>query len=524
MGFFSDTKNRKKKNKKRKGITSPSVFCIIFFLMFLVIGISWILYWVNGADPYGKFHPAGILELFTAPIKGFVNSGEIIIFLFMISAFLRIVNKSKALDAGIGTIFLKLKGKELTLIIILFFTFMLCGTTFGMCEATIPFYFLLIPILLAAGFDSYTALLVITFGAGIGVLASTINPMVYNNAFNAVNKSLPAEWGELSTSTGMVWRIVSLVVLASFTLGYMLFYTHRIRKNPQKSIMYDLREAHKEKFHFDVKKIPELTTKRKWIIVCFATTFILLIVGAIPWDTITGLNGFELLGKYLAEWFPYIAGQSYDPVTHQVVSNIADVGSWSVFEMAFLFFIATFIVALINWQGEKEFGNDIVQGAADFAGVALIVAIANGFSVLLAETGIRDVLIDSVSTLATTLHPTLFALILFILFFIISIFIPSMSGFANAVFPTVGPALSGGIDALNGTGMTVSGSVLGFSMANGLVNLTMPTAGPFVICLQICDISLSRFYKSSYILVGGITLLSALLLMIGTLIPGGNIF
>jgi len=76
-----------------------------------------------------------------------------------------------------------------------------------MCEAAIPFYFLLIPVLIAAGFDSYTAFLVICFGAGIGVLASTINPVLVNNAFDAANMGIQNIYPgaeTLSSSEGIV--------------------------------------------------------------------------------------------------------------------------------------------------------------------------------------------------------------------------------------------------------------------------------------------------------------------------------
>ncbi len=525
--------NKKEKNnqpslskKKKRKFASPSIFAILFSLLFLVIIISWIIYWATGANPQGEFHPAGILEIFMAPIKGFISSAEIIIFLFMMSAFLKIVNNSKALEAGIGAIFLKLKGKETYLIVTLFLIFMLCGTTFGMCEATIPFYFLLIPILVAAGFDSYSAFLIICFGAGIGCLCSTINPVLIDNAFNAANQGISGLYPDaelISSSQGIVWRIVSLIVLASFVLGYIFWYTRRIKANPAKSIVYDKREKHMESFSFDANSIPPLTKKRKIILVCFCLTFLMLIIGAIPWDTMTGMNGFQMLGNVLASYFPYIAGQTYDPVTHQVVSNINPVGTWSILEMTFLFFAASFFCAIISWQGEKKFGETIIAGASEFVGVSLIVAVANGFSILLSETGIQSVLINAIKTTSGVLPAPVFAIVLFALFFALSIFIPSMSGFARSVFPTVGPALTGGVAAVNGAGMTVSGSILGFSMANGLVNLSMPTAGPFVIALQICDVSLSRFYKSSWPLILGIAVLSILLLITGTLIPSPGI-
>lgn len=523
--FSKKAKKPKDSFKKKKKIYSPSIFAILMGLLFVVIIISWILYWANGADPTGKFHPAGILEIFTAPIKGFVASAEIIIFLFMMSAFIKVVNNSKALEAGIGSIFIKLKGKESLLIIIIFLVFVLCGTTFGMCEAAIPFYFLLIPILISAGFDSFAAFLIICFGAGIGVLVSTINPVLINNAFNAANmgiSELTPDAAAIPTSQGIVWRIVSLVVLASFVLGYILWYCKHIKKDPTKSIVYDKREKLQESFSFDATSIPPLTKKRKLVLIVFCFTFLMLIIGAVPWDGLTGLNGFEMLGKTIASYFPYLAGQTYDPITHIVVSNIKSIGSWSIFEMAFLFFAGTFFAAILTWEGEKKFGNVIIEGASEFLGVSLIVAIANGFSILLSETGIQSVLISAVRAASNSLPPVAFTLVLFALFFVISIFIPSMSGFARSVFPTVGPALSGGVAAVNGTGMTVSGSILGFSMANGLVNLTMPTAGPFIIGLQICDVSLSKYFKSAWVLIAGVTVLCLAMLMAGTALP--NLF
>ena len=522
---MADSKNSTKNSssftkKKKRKMYSPSVFAILMALLLVVIIVSWIAYWAGGSDPEGQFHPAGLLEVFSAPIQGFINAADVIVFLFMLSAFLKVVNTTKALDAGIGNVFLKMQGKEIWLIAILMILFSICGTTFGMCEAAIPFYFLLIPVLIAAGFDTYIALLVVCFGAGLGVLASTLNPVLVNNAFAAANSGIQGlypEAAELSTSNGLIWRLISYVVLTGTAVGYTIWYALRIKKNPTKSITYGQNAGASLKFDKDT--IPPLTGRRKATLVVFVLTFIMLIVGAIPWDTVTGMNGFELLGQQLAASFPYIAGQSIDPATGQVVSNIANIGSWSLIQMAFLFFISAFVVGAINWKGEKNFGNQLIEGASEFMGVVFIISIATGFSVLLAETGIQNVLIDAIGGAAAALNPILFAIVLFMLFFLIAIFIPSMSGFARTVFPTVGPALSGGVAAVNGAGMTVSGSVLTFSFASGLVNLVSPTAGPFIIGLQTCEISLGKFYKSAWPLLLMLLVLCLVLLMVGTVIP-----
>ena len=94
----------------------------------------------------------------------------------------------------------------------------------------------------------------------------------------------------------------------------------------------------------------------------------------------------------------------------------------------------------------------MIAGAGEFVGVAFIVALCGGFSVLLAETGIQTVLINAIKSVEGSMAPPLFAIVLFVLFCAIAFFIPSVSGFSLSVFPIVGPSLSGGPGFVNGAG------------------------------------------------------------------------
>ncbi len=510
---------------KRKSKTGGlSIFCILVALSLVVILISWIVYWINGSSATGTVHPAGLLEIFTAPVQGFIDSASVIIFLLILSAFLKFVNDSKALEAGIGSIFFKLKGKEILIIIVLFLMFLLCGTTFNFCEAGLVFYFLLVPVLVAAGFDRFTAFLVICFGAGIGCAGSTVNPILVNNAVDAANSGISNLYPDLqssdliTTSMGLPWRVVMLVVLAIFTLSYIIWYALRVKKNPHKSFIYGLKGSSTQNT-FDAELIPALTPRRKITLFLFAFTFVLLIVGALPWSKF-GISGFDVLGQTLAKSFPYIFGQTYDVSTHSVVSNVAMIGNWSLTEMAFLFLIMGFIIAVVNWNSEKNYFSKLILGASDFVGVVFIVALAGGFSTLLSETGIQDILISAISSVNNSLSPQVFGIVLFLIFCLISIFIPSVSGFSRSVFPIVGPSLAGSTAAtINGTGMTVSGSIATFSLASGFVNLISPTAIGFILGLQLSDVPLGTFYKKAWPLYVGIFLLSILLVVVGTLLP-----
>ncbi len=54
-----------------------------------------------------------------------------------------------------------------------------------MAEESLAFYALIIPVMIAAGYDALTAVAIIMLGAGVGTLGSTINPFATVIASNA---------------------------------------------------------------------------------------------------------------------------------------------------------------------------------------------------------------------------------------------------------------------------------------------------------------------------------------------------
>ncbi|WP_215826485.1 hypothetical protein [Spiroplasma endosymbiont of 'Nebria riversi'] len=157
----------------------PTAFTILFLIVVILFFLSWI--------PAVAKTPAGIIDIFWVPMESFTNKGRtsIIIFVLILGAFVNVMMKTQALDALIGKLISNLKNKELWLIPILMIFFSVSGTTYGMAEETLGFYALILPIILAAGLDAFTGLLVILLGAGIGVLGSIINPFLIGTAVQA---------------------------------------------------------------------------------------------------------------------------------------------------------------------------------------------------------------------------------------------------------------------------------------------------------------------------------------------------
>ncbi len=469
---------------------SLSAYSILFLLSFAIILVIWILFIFN-ILPSDATIP-GILDGFLSPIYGFADAAQLIVFLLIIGGFLQLVNSSLALEAGITSLTKKIKGKEIWLIPILMLLFSIGGTTFGMCEETIPFYLILMPVLLAGGFDKITTLFVILFGAGLGVAGSTINPFLISVAVES--SQVPG----LTVSTGIGWRLIVYFALVISGITYVTYRAYKIKNDPKKSIVYNSMKEDLKTFKIDLKNTVQFTTKRKIILFVFLFTFAVMILGVIDWQSLTGFSGFVWFHDQLAKCFPFI-------------SSLNPIGQWSTVEMSFVFLVSSFIVGALTWKNEKEFINNFFTGAKDFLGVGFIIAIARGLSKLLENSKTSQILVDQITNMASSMNHILFSIVLFLIFGLLSVFIISTSGLASLAFPTVGPALTN-------AGLSVSASITSFSLASGFINLSSPSAGPFVASCSLSKIELNTYYKASWKFLTFIGILSLSLVIVSQLV------
>ena len=493
---------QKDKNYAKPKSFIPSSFTILFILTLFIILVIWIVYVVTGGIYDSKNHEwyqvPGILDVFIAPINGLVDAADLVVFLLVMGGFLQIVNETKSLEAGVGSLVKKMKGKEIWLIPILMLLFSIGGTTFGMCEETIPFYLIIIPIMVAGGFDVFTGFLVILIGAGLGVAGSIINPFVINSAVEAVNTGAGSEI--VTISDGIVWRMVGYITLVVAGITCVMLYARKVKRNQAKSVLYWNKKELDKVFSFDQSSVPPLTKKRKSVLWIFGLTFIVMIIMVISWGTIIpGFVGFDELNNWLNTYFPFLS------------SNGA-IGTWYLTQMAFLFFFSSILIAVINWKDEQSYLNSFFTGVKDFVGVAIVISVARGLSLILINSGVNSLIIDGLGEMFSSMSPILIMLILFVIFIGLSFLIPSTSGFASAVFPSIGPAVYQ-------VGASVSGAITTFSYASGFVNMCSPTGGIFVAVLGLSKISIVDFYKGSYKILIVIFLLMIAIITIGSLLP-----
>lgn len=165
-------------------------------------------------------HPQGISEFITSPIKGIIESADIIFLVLIIGGLIGIMNASGAFDAGISWLAKTLKGREYILIILITTLIALGGTTFGLAEETIAFYPILIPIFLAAKYDAMVALASIYIGSSIGTMFSTVNP------FSTI---IASDAAGINWTTGLDGRFLMLVIGTLICIVYIIRYAQRVK-------------------------------------------------------------------------------------------------------------------------------------------------------------------------------------------------------------------------------------------------------------------------------------------------------
>ncbi|MBR3386259.1 YfcC family protein [Candidatus Saccharibacteria bacterium] len=409
---------------------------------------------------------AALWQILISPILGFENAIDVCIFVMILGGFLAIVAKTKALETGIKLLVKKLHGKEYILILLLMLIFSIFGTTYGFLEESVGFYVLIAATMFAAGMDPLVGVATILLGAGSGVLGSTINPFATGVAISAM-KDAGIEYNQ-----GMV--ILIAVVLWLTTLAISAFFTVKYAKKVQRdkgSTFLSLREqAAAEKKYGKYMETQEedvrLTGKQIATLVIFAITFVVMIVGFIPWGEF-GVTFFD-------SWTGWLTG--------------AALGNWWFYEAALWFLLMSILIAIVNRQGEHGFVDAFIDGADDMVGVVLVIAVARGASVLMSQTSLDNYIVVNAANALAALPEMAFVPLNYILHIILSVLVPSSSGLATLSTPIIAPVASTLGYSTNVAAMTIVA-------ANGLVNLITPTCGAIMGGLALAKVDYSTWFK-----------------------------
>ena len=402
--------------------------------------------------------PQGFFEFVQAPMKGIIETSDIIFLVLIIGGLVGIVEKSGAFSAGIHWLSKALIGKEFILIISTTLLVAMGGTTFGFGEEGIAFLPILIPIFIAAKYDALVAIACVFLGSQVGVMASTSNP------FSTI---LASDAAGVTWTTGLQGRVLMLVLCITITTLFILRYAKKVKADPSNSFIFDQREHINALFKVPgVSSVPKLDTKLKLVLLIFMLCFVLMISGVIFWE-------------------------------------------WWFVEMTTVFLFGAILIGLMIRMKETQFIHSFMKGAGELLAVAFIIGIARGISILMTDGLISDTILYEAGSFTGGMGKNLFINVLFFVYNLICFFVSSTSGTAVLTIPILAPLA----DTVN-----ISREVIvnAFQFGHGLFNLINPT-GLILAFLGIAQIGFDRFLKFVWPLLVILALVIMLFLTISVL-------
>ena len=505
---MSEDMNIETPPKKEKGsFKFPTAYTVLFILLILVIIATWFIpagqYEKNedGEPIPGTYHQVEqnpqriIADGLLAPVNGMYglegedgsvsiyNSGDlygaidVALFVLVIGGFLGITIATGAIDAGIGKITVTLKGKEKWMIAILMIVFALGGTSYGMAEESLAFYGLIIAVMIAAGYDALTGVAIVMLGSGIGVLASTVNPFA---------TGIASGFAGVSIADGLISRLIILVIGTIIGIIFVMRYADKVKKDPSQSKVYDQKEDNEKRFlsSAGAAAMPEFDGRRKIIIILFALAFLIMIYSVIPWED---------LGIPLPTWW------------------------WWFGEFTALFLGFAIIIGIVGRLGEAGISETFINGARDMLGVALVIGLARGISVIMNNGLIIDTILFWAESAVGGLGGVAFINLVHLLYLPLGFLIPSSSGLATVSMPIMAPlADSANVDR--------SLVVTAYQSASGLLNLVNPTFAVVMGGLALGRVRYDKWLRFTLPLLIILLILYAVVLSIGTFFPDSAIF
>lgn len=451
-------------SKGIKQFKVPHVYAIIFALMVIFAVLTWIVpsgsyqrQEVNGrevtvAGTYEQSEKTyideetgdevdlrqGVFDVLQAPTRGIQEAIEVVAFILIVGGSFQVITKTGAITSGMGRVVRRFKNKDIVIIPIAMVLFALGGTSFGMAEETLPFFAIFMPIMMAMGFDSMTAFMVVFVGARTGYIASTINP------FNV----LIAQGILGIQGNPQLWlRMIAWVVLTAVAITWVVLYARRVKKNPESSITFEDDIAKKVEFAADESALDaEFTGRQKGVLAIFIAGMCLII-----WGLVTQ--------------------------------------GWYMNEISAVFLAMGLLAGVIAGFSQDVIAQEFVAGIADFAFSAIVVGLARGILVIASDGMIIDTILNALATGLGGIPAVLFTTLLYAVENLLAILVPSSSGLAALTAPIFGP-----LTEL--MGLNPEAAVWALSMGSATMSLICPTSAILVAGLGVCKIKLGQWWKT----------------------------
>ncbi len=380
----------------------------------------------------------------------------VVAFILIVGGAFGIVMQTGAINNGIMALISRFKNADNLLIPLIFILFSLGGAVFGMGEEAIAFCIVLVPLVVALGYDGITAVLITYVATQIGFATSWMNPF---------SVAIAQGIADVRLLSGHEFRMLMWLVFTVFGLLFTLRYAKKIKRAPS-TVTPD--EIDTETNFSGLDKV-----------------ILLLFTAAIVW-VIWGV-------MVHAYYIPQIASQ---------------------------FFTMGIAIGIVACVGGRMRANDVsdafVDGARALLPAALIVGMAKGIVLILGGDDVTSpsVLNTILHVTASGLSETgalVSALLMLVFQGVFNFFVASGSGQAAITMPLMAPLA-------DLVGITRQVSVLAFQLGDGLTNLIIPTSASLIGCLGVAKVEWLVWFRFIWKFVLALFVLASAAIMIAVVI------
>jgi uncharacterized ion transporter superfamily protein YfcC len=232
-----------------------------------------------------------------------------------------------------------------------------------------------------------------------------------------------------------------------------------------------------------------------------------MVIAVIPWEYKFGITFFADMATWLKEL----------PVIGILFGGIVSLGDWWFNELSMLFLVAAMIIGVVYYSkvpAKKDGGGFVdtfIDGARDLLGVALIIGLARGISVIMTNGEIMATFINYGEQLLQSVPSVLLPAVAFVVYLPLSFLIPSTSGLATASMPILAPLA----DFANIDRHLI---VTAFATSEGVINMIAPTVASVVGGLALAKVSYGVYLRRTWKLMLVFSAISIAVLIISAVI------
>ncbi|EMF0091512.1 putative basic amino acid antiporter YfcC [Enterococcus hirae] len=421
---------------------------------------------VWGTDDFGGF---GFLNfVFEGLVSGdkYGSAVGIAALILVVGGAFGIIMRTGAIDAGIYAFISKTRGLERLALPLLFFAFSFGGATFGMAEEVIPFSMVMVPFVIALGYDSIVAVTVTYVASQVGNATSWMSPFSV-----AVAQGIAG----IPVLSGATFRLIMWVVITALSAGYLMIYGEKIRKNPESSLTYKSDDY----FRSHLKKT---TDEKKAFMLGHKLILIemLIVLVWIVW-------GVTQEGYYI----PEIASQFF--VMGLVAGIIA-------------------VIFKLDGMRINDIASSFQSGAADLAGTAIVVGMAKGILLVLGGSDASvpsalNTILHGIGTALAGVPAAIGAWAMYIFQSLFNLVVTSNSGQAALTMPIMAPLAD-----LVGVSRQVA--VLAYQLGAGFMDAFTPVSASLIGVLGVARIEWAKWARFQIKMQGFFFVLGTIFIMI----------